>query len=79
MMTDDEHAVDKDVIGRNIQKMIFKVSDSVNNFALALGINRAVVYRWISGETLPSVKTLIRIRKMYGVSIDWILTGEDTE
>jgi phage repressor protein C with HTH and peptisase S24 domain len=34
-------------------------------------------YRWKSGKDQPTPDSLLKIRKRFGVSIDWLLTGEE--
>lgn len=41
-----------------------------------VGVQRAIS-RWKSGETRPSVDTLMVIKEAFGVSIDWLLNGEE--
>ncbi len=41
-----------------------------------VGVQRAIT-RWKSGESRPSVDSLMMIKKLFGKSIDWLLTGEE--
>ncbi len=41
-----------------------------------VGVQRAIS-RWKSGESRPSVDSLMVIKEIFGVSIDWLLTGEE--
>jgi hypothetical protein len=46
-------------------------------FANTLGVVYDSVRRWCIGETLPGGNQLLMIRDKFGVSIDWLLTGDD--
>ena len=41
-----------------------------------VGVQRAIS-RWKSGESRPSVDSLMVIQEIFGKSIDWLLTGEE--
>jgi phage repressor protein C with HTH and peptisase S24 domain len=46
------------------------------DFNEMVGVQRAIT-RWKSGESRPSVDSLMMIKKLFGKSIDWLLTGEE--
>lgn len=37
---------------------------SVQDLAEALGVSRAAIYKWISGECLPSAQTLVKLEAL---------------
>lgn len=37
--------------------------------------SKSAVSQWESGDTVPSVETLLLLRQALGCSIDWLLTG----
>lgn len=39
---------------------------------------RVAISKWLSGETLPEVKRLGEISQIIGKSVQWMLTGEDS-
>lgn len=39
---------------------------SAQSLAAALGVSRAVIYKWISGECLPSAATLVKLEALSG-------------
>lgn len=39
---------------------------SAQSLAEALGVSRAVVYKWLAGECMPSASTLIKLEAMSG-------------
>jgi transcriptional regulator with XRE-family HTH domain len=47
------------------------------DFNERVGVQRAIS-RWKSGESRPSVDSLLMIKKLFGKSIDWLLTGEES-
>ncbi|MDO9531199.1 MAG: LexA family transcriptional regulator [Deltaproteobacteria bacterium] len=47
------------------------------NFNEMVGVQRAIT-RWKSGESRPSVDSLMMIKKLFGKSIDSLLTGEES-
>jgi transcriptional regulator with XRE-family HTH domain len=44
-----------------------------------LGLDRGTISKIERGENAPTAKTLIALREIFGVSIDWILTGEGSK
>lgn len=54
----------------------FGISDQ-DEFNKKIGIQRALT-RW-KGETRPSIDSLLIIKKVFGKSIDWLLTGEEPQ
>ena len=47
------------------------------DFNERVGVQRAIS-RWKSGESRPSVDSLLMIKKLFGKSVDWLLTGEES-
>ena len=46
---------------------------SVNRVAAELGVTRIAVYQWERGESVPSVKRLGQIARIYGCTVDEIV------
>lgn len=44
--------------------------------AKQLEVSQGAINFWISGRNDPKGKELFRISKLFGVSVDWLLTGE---
>ncbi len=42
-------------------------------------ISPGAFQRYLNGESIPGGETLIKISKVSGVSIDWLLTGEKAD
>ena len=48
-----------------------------DDFAPSLGIAQSQLSRIERGLLAPSVEVLLRLRERFGVSVDWILVGEE--
>ena len=42
-------------------------------FAKSVGVSRQAVYKWESGQSYPEVMALLKIKELFGVSIDDLL------
>lgn len=45
--------------------------------AEALGLDQGSISEWETGKVEPSPGALVKLAALYGVSIDWLLTGEE--
>ena len=43
-----------------------------------LGVSRQAVSKWESGQTNPDVAYLAEMCRLFGVSSDWLLLGEES-
>ena len=43
-----------------------------------LSVSDAAVYQWETGVTMPTAKRLIEIAKLYGVTVDVLLSDNST-
>lgn len=61
-------------ITSNRLSTLFK-SQGIKAYKVAqkLGIATGTVYNWISGARVPQLSVLIKLARLYNVSIDWIL------
>jgi transcriptional regulator with XRE-family HTH domain len=66
------------IFSDQVAKLLAKHGLSQDEFNKRIGVNQAVT-RWKKGETTPSADSLLAIKKMFAVSIDWLLTGEGRE
>jgi transcriptional regulator with XRE-family HTH domain len=62
-------------IGRRIREL--RGAERQIDFAPPLGITQGQLSKMERGETAPPLAMLLRLRERYGVSVDWILTGEN--
>ncbi|MEW6258886.1 MAG: helix-turn-helix transcriptional regulator [Thermodesulfobacteriota bacterium] len=49
---------------------------SQREFAKRIGAHPSVVQSWESGRAMPGTEYLCRIKDIYNVSIDWLISGE---
>ena len=43
-----------------------------------LSVSDAAVYQWETGVTMPTAKRLVEIARLYGVTVDELLSEDDT-
>ena len=67
--------MDKKAIGKRIQKFRKRKRLIQTEIARALDVNRSTMSRIERGHGLPTVKQLLKMHDVYGVSMDWILCG----
>ena len=67
------HAERAAILGR--VALVFPPEESDRAVARRLGCANSNVSRWIAGKALPDAASLLAIRREYGVSVDWLLTG----
>jgi transcriptional regulator with XRE-family HTH domain len=70
--------LDLPAIGRRI-RTIRGFDLTQQQFGEILGISQALLSKYESGDRLPSLAVLLRLKKHSGRTIDWIITGTDGE
>jgi transcriptional regulator with XRE-family HTH domain len=71
---DQEGIADLRAVGRRIRETRgFELTQ--DDFAHQLGISQSQLSKYERGLTPPAADFLIEIKKKFGVSIDWLLTG----
>ncbi len=67
--------------GKNIKRLLdkndYKVSDLPNNLLPVSTTN--AIYKWINGQSLPTVDNLVILAKLFDCSMDDILVLEDDD
>ena len=63
--------------GQRIQKLRADAALSQEAFASMLGVSRQSVSKWEADKAFPEIDKLTVIAEKFGVSCDWIITGED--
>ena len=63
--------------GQRIQKLRTDASLSQEAFANMLGVSRQSVSKWEADKAFPEVDKLAVIAREFGVSCDWLITGEE--
>ena len=66
-------------IGEKIQVCRKKQKMSQEELGQALLVSRQTISLWETGQTLPTVDNLIRLKEVFGMTLDAILCGEDPE
>ena len=63
-----------------ISQLLEKNNMTAKNLCLQLGIrNTNTVSEWRKGKTKPSAETLVNIARIFQVSLDWLLTGQEKD
>ena len=65
--------------GTNLRKLLRQNKMSMKELGRRLGVEAATVSRYACGEREPSRETLVAISELFGVSLDWLITGKDPE
>lgn len=55
-----------------------KAGMTQNEGAKALGVNQSAVSFWESGRNQPRGKQMVKLAKLYGVTVDELLREDDT-
>ena len=63
--------------GQRIQKLRTDNSLSQEAFAAMLGVSRQSVSKWEADKAYPEIDKLAAISEKFGVSCDWLITGQD--
>ncbi len=63
--------------GQRIQKLRTDASLSQEAFASMLGVSRQSVSKWEADKAYPEVDKLAVISEKFGVSCDWLITGQE--
>jgi transcriptional regulator with XRE-family HTH domain len=62
--------------GQRIKTLRIEKSLTQEDLGEKLGLDRGTISKIERGENAPTVKTLIALREIFGVSVDWVLTGK---
>lgn len=66
-----------EAIGGRIREGRVKNSFTIQEVCDALSVSPQAVGKWQRGESLPSIDNLVALCKLFGVSLEDILFGED--
>ena len=61
------------------KKLIDESGIKQNEIAEKLGVSPAQIVYYKTGKNMPGGIELFKIGKLFGVSIDWLLTGEESK
>lgn len=65
--------------GKVLEQLLSENSISLYKLSNSLGISLAHLTKWRSGSIIPSIELLMRVADFFGVSVDYLLTGEKIE
>lgn len=68
---------DPRTMGNRIRIAFESAGMNQNQFARAIGGTWSNVYRWVKGESLPSLESYVRIAIVTGRSLDWLVFGQE--
>lgn len=71
--------IDMEETGRKMKRIMACHGHNGVTLSGVLECNSQAVYKWLSGKTLPSIEHLITFCKMFGVSIDDIVSYKYVE
>ena len=66
-------------IGERLQQLRKEKGISQEKLAEQLHVTRQAVSKWETGQSYPDLDNLGALSKLYGVTADYILYGEDTK
>lgn len=66
-------------IGKRFESILYDHRLTNKELAEKLDISEQSVRNYISGKRIPTAEILINIKRSFGISIDWLLTGETNE
>ena len=71
--------IDQEETGQNIQHLMHRKGLKVRDIQEACGLEKPqAVYKWIHGQSLPSIDNLLILAKIFGSTVEGILaTSED--
>ena len=64
-------------LGNNIYELRSKANLSQEELAAKLGVSRQSVSKWETDASVPDVDKLIQLSKIFGVTLDFLVNGED--
>ena len=59
-----------------ILKLIEERGITAYKLAIDVGLDSVVISHWKKGKAKPSTDAIVKIAKYFGVTADWLLTGE---
>lgn len=62
--------------GERIQQLRKHKGITARQITDALGISRSAYYRWVWGDSLPTVDNLVMLSDIFGVKVDDIIVAE---
>ena len=70
--------VDRRMTGRKINNLMFEKGISVLRLQDMMELESAQsIYKWLAGETLPTVDKLVKLSQIFGCTIDEIVVQKE--
>lgn len=66
----------KDTLGNNLRMLMWDNRINRKDVAGVLGLTPATISNFTHGRTPINSEHLAKLSEVYGVSVDWLLTGE---
>lgn len=76
MATSRKAGIDWKVVGRRLRELR-GFDTNQQEFARRLGISQGQLSRYEKGKSEMGAEVLLRVRREFGKSIEWLLTGEE--
>lgn len=70
---------DKTIFLKNIDYLVLKKCNGINQVFNNKINDRDATTKWKTTENRPSVKALLKISKVFDVSVDWLLMGKEQQ
>lgn len=65
------------MLSKRIAHLRKKAGMSQSRLALALNVSPSTIGMYEQGRRIPDLPTLISISRLFGVSLDYLITGEE--
>lgn len=63
---------------QNLRLLMKTRKVSRKEVAATLGVSEATIGKYVRGERMPSIESVVKIAEMFDVTVDWLLTGKDS-
>lgn len=67
--------IDNRIVGRNIIMLRRRMKLTQQHLAAIVNVSHQAVSKWERGVTLPDVQTMLELGRLFGVSLEQLLTG----
>lgn len=69
------NGIDIKKTGKKISKLMSKNGYTVSKLANTLGVSSQAVYKWINGQSLPTLDNVFQISHLFATNMDDIIVG----
>ena len=71
--------MDKKLVGANIERLRVQKRMTQKELAQLLAVSNKTISKWETGGGFPDVTFFPELAKIFGVSIDYLMTGESDD